>query len=165
MTVDSYTRPFPAKILELMKVTFGNIFFYYDGDPVHIPEMYLPCLIVDVQSSPVAGRAPTGMVRMEHTVSIQAEFNKKEDFNKAPDKTFVKARLERIAEGIDPDTGQLGEQTIVGVLQRNYTLGNLSTGQQLTVDYGLFPRGKDVLTQGVTVTGVFEDLQIIGTRT
>lgn len=165
MSFTSYSRPFPTKIIQLMKSTFGTTFkAYYDGDPVYIPKQYLPCLIVDVQSSPVAGKAPTGMIRLEHTISIQAEFNKAEDFNKAPEKVFIKAKLEQLTEGIDPATGQLGERTIVGALQRNYTLGNLSTGQQLTVEYGLFPRGKDVLTQGVTVTGVFEDLQLIGSR-
>lgn len=162
----SLERPIPTKIIELMKANFGGIFKeIYDGDPVYIPQQYLPCLIVDTQTTNVdASKAPTGMVHLEHVITIQAEFDKRADFNKPAKEVFLKAKLEALAEGIDTATGQLGEQTILGILQRNFTLERLASGQNVEINYGLFPRGKDVVTQGVTVTVVVDERRMMSGR-
>lgn len=161
----NYTRPITDKILELMKEAFGSTFkAYYDGDPVYIPVQSLPCLIVDKQSTTDTGNSPTGMITLAHTIVIKAEFDKRSEFNKRPDQVYLKKTLEELAEGIDPNTNELGTQTIAGLLQRNFTLDRLSTGHTLEIDYGVIPRG-DILTEGVNVTGVFIERRVISNRT
>ena len=164
--IETYARPIITTILTLMKEAFGRAEFkhFYDGDPIYIPAQNLPCMIVDKQSTSLPGQAPTGKMRFIHTITIQAEFDKRPEFNKNPNQVYLRAKLEQIAEGIDPATGEIGEQTIVGILQRNFTILNQANGQALEVNYGLFPRGQDVLTQGVTVTATIREDRIISGR-
>jgi hypothetical protein len=166
--IETYLRPISTTIIELMQAAFGpaGALFqhYYDGDPVHIPAQNLPCMIIEKQSTVLPGQAPTGMMRLDHTITIQAEFDKRPEFNKNPKQVYLRAKLEQIAEGIDPNTGEVGLQTIVGVLQRNFTLRQQANGQTLEINYALFPRGRDVLTQGVTVTATIREDRILTGR-
>lgn len=161
MSISTYERPITDEILDLMKTAFGNTFRnYFDGDPVYIGASNLPCLIVDKQKTSINETAPTGMVSLAHTIVVQVEFDKRPEFGGQASEVVLKKKLEQIAEGRDPITKSFGEKTIAGVLQRNFTLGDLSTGQTLEIAYDLIPRSQrgDLITEAVSVTGVFEEL-------
>lgn len=71
----------------------------------------------------------------------------------------LRDKLEAIVQGIDPATESFDEKTVVGVLQRNFTLGQFATDQELTIDYTTFPRGRESLdvTEAAVITALIEE--------
>lgn len=148
------------RMIDLLKAQFGETFHYFYGDPVAIPVSQLPALIIE-HTDTGTDPAPTGMERLHHTILVKLALNKKDDFNKKPDEVVCQRLLEQYTEGIDADTSQYAEQTIVGVLRRNFTLQQTVNDQELTIRYLLQPRPQNLLTAEAEVTvTVQEDVML-----
>lgn len=117
---------------------------YYFGDPLVIPVSNLPAIIVGKRQS-LINQGATGLDEVDKTYSIKVVLNKKDELGKNPNEVTVQRTIADIVEGIDAN-GNFAETSIVGVLRKNFTLGNTIENQDMTIEYFLAERG-DLITE------------------
>lgn len=164
----TYRETIAKTFKQTIQDTFGSSFHYFLGDPILIPASLLPAIIIETQKTHNGDIAPTGMERMDRTVVVKIALNKRDDFGGKPDELMTQTKLEQYAEGIDTATGEYAEQSLAGIIRRNYTMGNLLVSQTLDIDYGVFPRpggqGSADLTAEVHITLIVQELLTITGR-
>lgn len=119
-----YAKTLSQLVLELLRdnLPSGKFKGFYNGDPLAIPQSSLPCICVSNQASRYEF-GPTGHDENNRVIVIKAVFNKKDVFGKSPEQANLELLIENSVEGIDEETGELSQQTIVGILRRNTNLG------------------------------------------
>lgn len=145
------------KILNLMRDNFGTRFTFYYGDPLFIPQQSLPALMVQKRRTTVQPGA-TGMEVLQHTISVKVSYNVKDDYLKNGGEVPGQRSLEELTEGIDENTGEFAAQSIAGILQRNFTLGDSATDQTLDISYEPGMRDTNTFTTEAEVTCSIEEL-------
>lgn len=72
--------------------------------------------------------------------------------------------LEEMTEGIDETTGEFAAQSIAGILQRSFTLGDSATDQTLDISYEPGMRDANTFTTEAEVTCTIEELLVMTSR-
>jgi len=160
-----FKESFSEVIIRTLKDNLGDVMrAYFNGDPVQIAQSLLPCIIVEKENLTVEV-GPTGTDERAHRINVKVVFNKKDDFGKMPDEANTQRRLEDFTEGLNETTGEYDDHTVLGVLRRNFTLGNLVNNQIVNVDYGVTPRPQDVLTAEANIIVTISDILTVSNRT
>ena len=145
-------RPFIIDtIIQTLRSVFNDSFKeYYFGDPIDIPDSLMPCLIISKESGDVSF-GPTGMDENTETILIQVIFNKKDEIGNPSAEVFAHRRLMEVIEGRDATTGFYLDNSIMGVLRKNATLGNLIVNQVASPEYSTALRGEDTFVEEATI--------------
>jgi len=132
---------------EMLNKHFGDIFkFYYDGDPLFIPQQNLPCIIIETDSETPSSDA-TGIDKLTTEVTVKLVVNKKDDYGKSPDTVMWRKRLQKMVSDRDRTTRQYKDKTVFGLLRVNLTLDDRFTSSVPVVKYGVVPRPQDLITE------------------
>jgi hypothetical protein len=148
----SLDRTLVDQIIELIKNDQGFAYFkkFYYGDPLEIPPSEMPCITVDLLRTSIDA-GPTGMDSIIQTVRISLIYNKRDDITMSASSEVTGVRsLEALAQGIDPATSEYESHTILGILRKNFTIGNSVHNQTVEIEYGVGNRG--VLTAECQLT-------------
>lgn len=155
----------PMTLLRLFQANFDKQRYrwYREGDPVHIPATMLPALIITEPEGDI-DVGPTGHDDITHTIRIKVVLNKKDEMGNPETTSSLDALLDRYVWGRDDVTGDYLPDTIVGVLRRNITIGNMMVSQTAKVKKGVVPRPDDVLTAECWVDITLNELQAVANR-
>lgn len=155
----------PQTLLRLFETKFdkNRYHWYREGDPVIIPAEMLPALIVTEPDTQYAV-GPTGMDEITHTIRIKVVLNKKDELGNPELTHTLESVLDEYVQGRDDTTGDFNSDTILGVLRRNLSLGNLAIDQTAHVKKGVVPRPNDILTAECWVDIVVTEYQAIANR-
>ncbi len=165
LPASSLDKTIVDQVIDLLKSQQGFGYFkkYYYGDPYEIPLSDMPCVAVELLRTQIY-EGPTGMDLITQTVQIKLIYNKRDDFTTAPTSEVTGVRsLEALAQGIDPMSKEYEQHTIVGILRKNFTLGNVATNQTLDIKYGIVPR-KAGPTSECHITFVVDELKDVSNR-
>jgi hypothetical protein len=140
---------------------FQKIFY---GDPLLIPSSLLPCIAIEKLHTKIKV-GPTGMDKIITTVKINLMYNKKEDFGKTDDEVLGVRKIEEYAEAVDETTGEFDSMSVMGILRKNFTMGNVVLDQDVDINYGIVPRPGNELTAECQIQVSFTQLKIVSSRT
>lgn len=161
----NYKKTIPQVILDLFRDTFktGPFKTYREGDPIIFPASMLPALFI---SEPVTeyDEGATQMDVITHQVLIQVVLNKKDEFGAPLGVSTLDNVLDQYIQGRDATTGDLLPNTILGVLRKNITFGNLIIDQQARVEKYVLPRNQELTTLEGHVRITVQEEQVISNR-
>lgn len=156
-----YFKDGVARVLELMKDTFGDMFVtYFSGQPAEIPESALPCIMVsEAEGTVVTGATGTDVI--QENILIVLALNKKDDIgaNGEVADDLTETRLRRLVKGQKPGPGgfpEYIEQTVMYALRKHITLGDTVVGNSISTDFSINLRGDNLATQEAYVTLTIE---------
>jgi len=132
---------------------------FFDGDPIIVSKSHMPTIAV-VLSRTNIDTGPTGFDKYLYTVVIKVIINKEEDFNKEPAQVVAHRTLRNFVEGIKD--GIIDEQSVVGVLRKNFTLSNSILNQIIAIDYNTINR-EDIITEEAWITmTILKNIEVSG---
>lgn len=142
-----------ARLTTLFKDTFGSYFVsYYEGDPVSIPSVSLPAIIIEKQTGRLSiTDAPTGHDRFTEVISIRLVLNKEDDLGASDEKDLTERKLRRLVEARDPSTGQYMQGTLLKALRTHLTLDDLQFNADIEIAYDINPRPDQLVTSEAQV--------------
>lgn len=155
----------PQIILDLLEETFneGEFKWFREGDPLLIPASRLPALIAtETQTDYNAG--PTGHDEIVHHILLQVVLNKKDEIGNPDADISLDRKLSEITQGRSETTGDFLDNTIMGVLRRHITIGNLAIENIGRVRLGVIPRSEDLMTAEAHIELTITELQAIANR-
>lgn len=160
-----YRKTISEVILDLFRDNFqtGPFKVFREGDPIIFPASMLPALFI---SEPVTDykQGATGFDVISHQLLIQLVFNKKDEFGAPDGASTMDKLLDQYIQGRDPVTGDLLPNSVLGVLRRNITLGNLVINQENRVEKYVLPRSEEMLTVEGHVRVTIDEEQAISNR-
>lgn len=161
-----YKETIVDTVIKILKSNLPPGYFkeFYYGDPINIPTSLLPCVMVSKDKTRII-QGPTGMDLLEYPIRIQLAYNKKNELGKSASEVIGVRTLEQYAEGRDPSTGEFSENTVAGILRKNFTLGNVATDQTIDIDYGLVMRPDKSWTGECQIKCVIQEYVSISGRT
>ena len=164
--MSDYKESIADILIEKLKENLPNGYFkeFFYGDPLAIPVNSLPCVIVRKEGTQITQGA-TGLDVLTHTVVVQLAYNKKNDWGKSASEVVGTRKLEEYAEGRDSTTGQYDAKSVVGILRKNFTLGNIATDQDIVIEYGIVGRPDDQITAECQITCTIEEHVPVPIRT
>lgn len=123
----------------------GSVFkdFFY-GQVETAGLSLLPCVIVQLNNTKI-GSHTTGTEEIIKDITIKLVANSRAELGKTSNEVPGFKTLELYAEGVDPVTGEYDMRSVVGILRKNFSLGQKIVDQDIEIDY-LTPE----LTDGVT---------------
>lgn len=144
------------KIIEYLK-TYGDkrIKAYYYGDPLVIPLSNMPAIIVENRSSQITQEA-TGIDQLNNIYMIKLVMNKKNELSKNPEEVVLQRTMADIimkrtaSNSYEPNS-------IMGILRKYFTLGNVIENQEVNIEFFLAQRG-DLITEEAEITINIKDL-------
>lgn len=159
-----YFKDGAARILELLKNTFGDQFkAYFDGD-AQPGESYLPCIMVSSQTANISAGA-TGTDDIDDSILIIVSYNLKDDLGAPPDAQLTEFKLRKVVMAQDPNTLQYLPNTIMYTLRKHYTLNDgMIIGNDITIDFAPNVRNKIIPTQEAYVTLNLTRLAMVPSR-
>jgi hypothetical protein len=164
MEANTYYKDGVARILELLKDTFGDSFkAYYNGQPEEIPESLLPCIMVSETTGKVSSGA-TGTDNILETVQIIVALNKKDDIGAPPEQDLTEFKLRKFVKGQDPTTGEYLPETVMYALRKHITMNDAVLSTSIDTDFDVNVRGEDTVTQEAYVTVLIERLALVPSR-
>lgn len=149
------------RILKALKEELkGRFKTFYDGDPVAIPPVNLPAIVVATEEDTTdTERAPTGHDRVGEEITIKVVLNKKDDIGRSQDVDSNHRKLRQWVGARDPETGEYKPNTVKGVLRKNLTLAAQSGQYQrpvisnrMRVRYRLATRPNELISDEAHVT-------------
>jgi hypothetical protein len=147
-----YDKTIVDRIIDLLKGSeLGSYFqkFYY-GDPLLIGSSAIPCCVVELQGTKIMV-ANTAEDQVTQTVAIKLIYNKSDDFDLDDDEEVTGQRpLEEMAEGINAQTATWDPGTVLGLLRKNFTIGDYILDQQIDIRYGIRSRPSSENGEGIT---------------
>jgi hypothetical protein len=155
----------PMTILNIFQDAFqdGEFKLFRVGDPIIIPESMMPALIIsETQTGYDVG--PTGFDEVTHTLLIQVILNKKDEIGNPDQGSSLDEKLDQLIQGRDETSGELLSNTILGVLRRNITMGNLMIQNTSKVRKGIIPRSEDLITAEAHIDIEVTELQQVSNR-
>lgn len=160
-----YKKTIPEILLDLFRDSFktGPFKTFREGDPIIFPRSMLPALFVSEHRTHYEN-GPTGHDEITHEILVQAVFDKRVEFGAPTGVATLDRTIELTMQGRDPDTGELLQNTILGVLRKNITLGNLAIDQIGDVEKGVIPRSEELDTAEGHVTLRISELQAVSNR-
>jgi hypothetical protein len=137
----TYYKDGAARVLQLLKDTFGEYFkAYFDGEAVP-RESYLPCVMVATTRSSVAAGA-TGTDEITEEILIMVVMDRKNDIGAPSDQDLTEYKLRKIVMGQDLTTQQFVPETVMYALRTFFTLNDAYLlDQSITIDFTPNARG------------------------
>lgn len=145
---DTYLDPIIQKYIELLKEKCGGIKSFYEGEPIKIPSVDLPCVMISKRETRVG---PLTNAEDEHGISLSLTLitDVRKDLSTDDDIAKVVAgvtTLYELMEGRNADY-TLRDTSILSVLRHNPILDaahNLRTdlGTVTRIDYGQTLQGR-----------------------
>ena len=136
-----YSDPIIQQYISLIKTNTDAYRRFYQGDPIRVPQSFLPCCIIsktETRIAPITNVEDRHEMQLTLTVvtDMRAEIRDEKDI--APGT----ARLYELIEGRDADTLQLKSDAILDILRGNLlvdaTLGLRTDLETITqAEYGL----------------------------
>jgi hypothetical protein len=152
------------KILILLKNTFGDTFkSYYEGDPVSIPKVSLPCIIVEKINTRISVGA-TGTDNLDEEMNIRVVMNQSDDVGASDDVDMTERKLRKIVEARDPATNYFMPNTLMYALRTNLTLGSAVINNTVDINYDMNPRPDMMVTSEATVSIITTERIIVPNR-
>lgn len=152
-------------ILDLFRDTFkqGPFKLFREGDPMIFPQSALPALVIHEDNTSY-DNGPTGHDEILHELVIQVIFNKKDELGKPNDEVTLTRTIDDIVQARDITTGDFKDNTILGVIRRKITLGNISVNNEVTVEKGVIPRSETLTTEEAHIRIRVTELQAVANR-
>lgn len=165
---ETYYKDGVARVLELLKDTFGEQFkAYYNGQPEEIPESMLPCVMVSETTGSIESGA-TGTDNILETIVIILALNKKDDMFADPEKDLTEFKLRKLVKGQYPQDhakkGQYIENTVMYAIRRYISMNDAVLNSRIETDFDVNLRGEEVLTQEAYVVVTLERLALVPSR-
>lgn len=160
------TKLTPAQVVcNYLKDEFGSTFrAYFIGDPIQIPEVKLPCMIIEPVDETSALLA-TGLDDVTQNLRIRVVVNKKDDYQRAvTNEVLWLERLQLMVSGRDENTNEYLENTVIGVLRKFLTLGGRFWSSNLTVRYTQQPRPSQMITEEAVISLTLRERLVISDR-
>lgn len=152
------------RILDLVRNTYGGQFRqFYEGDPIQISDINLPCVVVEKISGNVQLDA-TSTDLITEQIMIKLVFNKRDDLGAANDVDFTERRLRLMVEGRDPTTGYFVPTSLMYILRTNITLGGAVIDSSIDVNYDVNPRPEEMFTSEAQIMITITERVIIPNR-
>lgn len=165
MPVTPNIRPFIIDtVIDHLKSIFGDTFkTYFFGDPITVGAEQMPCVIVSKTSGEI-GFGPTGMDENAEEILIQVILNKKDELGNPALEHTSHRRLMELIEGRDAATNQYLDNSLIGVLRKNATLGNVIINQVARPEYAVNMRDEDTFTEEGSIRLSVEELIPVSNR-
>jgi hypothetical protein len=165
---DRYYKDGVARILELLKDTFGDQFkSYFNGQPEDIADAQLPCIMVSETTGAVESDA-TGVDLITETVVIILALNRKDDIGADESTDLTEFKLRKLVKGQYPDghasQGHYLPETVMYAIRKNITMENSVLQSNITTDFDIIQRGEDTYTQEAYVTVTLQRLAAVPSR-
>lgn len=165
----NYYKDGVARVLELMKDTFGDYFkAYFNGQPENIPESMLPCLMVSETTGRIESGA-TGTDNIIETIVIILVENKKDDAGSDPEKDLTELRLRRLVKGQYPEgsakVGQYIEKSVMYAIRTYISMSDAVLNSEIETDFDVNIRGENTITQEAYVAITLERMALVPSRT
>ncbi len=152
-------------IINLLKDNLGQKYHaYFFGDPIAIPQSMLPAIAV-VEDNTEYALGATQFDDITHTMTIQVMYNKKDDFGKPAGEVGVARQIQEDVQGRDAVTGEFLQTSIIGILRKNLTEGDLYIESIPKVNFGTVPRPQDVITAEAHIQITLVESQQVSSRT
>lgn len=155
MHPQEYYKDATEMVLELMRKNFGDKFrAYFEGDPYDIPVSLMPCMVVSKQTG-TSNPGPTGTQDVTEEILVQVVLNKADDFGSErdlPNIDLTNRKLRILCEGRDKLTARYLDDSVCGILAKNFTIGGNVLEMNIATAYPLTERNDDMLTQEAHVT-------------
>lgn len=159
-------------ILALLKTALGTgtVKQYFDGDPMAIPQSYLPAIIVAQMSSQVVQGA-TGMDDMTEVFEIRVVVSMMDTMGKSQKEESSHKIVKALVGGLDA-TGLYQANSVIGVLRTHFVL-NSTDGiriydQQINTTFDLLTAGRvqkpGVLTEEAHIRFTTKKKILVNTR-
>lgn len=162
----SVKKSVPQVLLDLFRDNFGEqgpFKGFREGDPIIPAQSILPALFIsEKQTNYELG--PTGFDQVEHQIIIQVVYNKKDDYGKPDEASSLDRTLDEITQARDATTNEFLPNTIMGVLRKNYTMGNLTIQSIGSVKKGVVPRSEELLTAEAHIELTVDELVPVSGR-
>jgi hypothetical protein len=160
----SYKKTVAETIRDLFKDNFGDQFRTYRiGDPIEIGESMLPAIFV-TESSVSFAQDATGYDEISHNIVVQVVLNKKDDLGRPDDGNTLDLELDNLLYGRDKTTGLFLDNSVVGLIRKNLTLGNLSVDIISDIRKEFVIRPEERVTVEANVELTVTELQPVGSR-
>jgi hypothetical protein len=131
------------QILSLLKEKLdGKVKVFYQGNPANLGMSMLPLVYAEASQSDTQVSA-TGMDQVIHTVTIGLIFDKRSEMGKESTANVGNKKIIEIMEGRNDD-GSYAEDSVTGILRKNFTLNESVHNQVLSLLYGLSKKGEVV---------------------
>ena len=155
----------PKILVALFKDALEDIFkVYREGDPGIPATSQLPAMYI-TEADTAYDVGPTGHDEVTHEILIQIVFDKKGDFGNPDGNSSLDHWLDTITQGRDATTGDFKDKTVMGVLRRNLTLGDLMINNIDRVKKGIVVRSGEVTTAEAQVSLTLKEIQAVSNRT
>lgn len=152
-----YKLTLSETVRDLLEKDLGDAFKqYFNGDPLAIGQSYLPAICVIRRRSTPRSIA-TGVDERTVALTIRVVFNKKDEFGKSAKETTLQKTMENIVEGIDDTTNTYHQNSILGILRRNFTLESLVVRNEEDIEYLLNNNRPEVLTMEADIDCLFTE--------
>lgn len=132
----------------------GSVKTFYTGDPVAVPLQALPCVYVEGVTSSVRQGA-TGIDEYTHNLRIGLIISKLTEANHREKENTNMTKLIELTQGRNADT-TLKTNSILGVVRKNFTLGQLTENQEAEIEYGVTPRGEMITLESNITINILE---------
>lgn len=148
MPVSANYRPFIVDtILSFLQSGLGGAFkMYFFGDPIDIASQQMPCIIVAKERGSIEV-GPTGMDENTEEIVITVVVNKRDEIGKPTHERPAHRTVMELVEGRDATTGEFLPNTVMGVLRKSITLGNVIVNQIASPEYQTNLRDSDLFTE------------------
>ena len=130
---------------------------------MQIPTSLLPCIAIEKLGTKITA-GPTGMDKIVTAVVIKLMYNKLDDFGQETEEVVGTRKLEEYSESKDLATGEFDPLSVMGILRKNFTLGNIVLNQDIDIKYGIVPRPGNELTSECQINISFTQLIKVTTR-
>lgn len=152
MDSNTYYKDGIARVLEVLKDTFGDYFkAYIEGISDEVPATLMPCIMADTSDGTVAAGA-TGTDNIEEVIKIIVIFNEKDYLGADGMTNMASVQLRRKILGQDPTTRQYLSQTIMYALRTNFTLEDGVVNNNVSFDFYPAQRGTQLYTREAELT-------------
>lgn len=122
----TYKNTLCEDIMNLLKTNLGSSGFgsrFYYGNRPNIPKDQLPCLTIGtIQHNAASGATQTDFTH--YVIEIRLVFDKRSEFDKAPNDVVLQKTLENLSFGRDNTTGEYSTSSIYGVLRKYLTISS-----------------------------------------
>lgn len=158
-----------ARIIKLLKDTFGEEFTYYDDNPSaeDIIDSNLPAIAVFETTGNIEPGA-TMTDDIVEQISIVVILNQKDDVGGSETENLTQRKLRRLVKGQYPDghakARQYHENSIMGIIARNYTLEDGSIQTSVATDMYVNPISDSLTTSEAIVSVTIKRLAYVLSR-
>lgn len=128
------------QVLDLLKTSLSNkVKTFYQGNPMNLTTSMLPVVFVEANGSDTSVNA-TGLDAVVHTITIGLIYDKRSELGGVLNENVANRTMIKIMEDRNAN-GQYADDSITGIVRKNFTLNNSINNQLLSLKYSVSNRG------------------------